>query len=92
MLEVLQHVDVALLDGTFYSRDEMPGRDVVSIGHPLIEESIRRFGEGNGDGGTRIYFTHLNHSNPALDPDGIEAARIRAAGFGIVREGDEFEL
>ena len=38
--EVLAGIDVALLDGTFYSPDELPGRAVSSIGHPLIADSM----------------------------------------------------
>ena len=32
---VLDGVDLLLVDGTFYSGDELPGRDVTQIGHPL---------------------------------------------------------
>ncbi len=92
LLEVLSGVDIALIDGTFYSADELPGRDVSSIGHPLIEETIRRFSGNPRLDAKRIYFTHLNHSNPALDPESAASERIREAGFGIVGEGDEFDL
>src|SRR4029077_10514972 len=32
----LDACDVALIDGTFFSAGELPGRDVSKIGHPLI--------------------------------------------------------
>ena len=35
---VLDRVDVLLVDGTFYSAAELPGRSVSSIGHPLITD------------------------------------------------------
>lgn len=87
----LSEVDVALLDGTFYSPEELPGRSVASIGHPLIESSLERLAPAVA-AGTEIFFTHLNHSNPALGPDDEARRRIEAAGFRVLDEGAEFEL
>lgn len=86
--ELLAGVDVALLDGCFFSLGELPGRDLASIGHPLIELSLDRFAKAT----TRIYFTHLNHSNPALDPAGPERRLIEGRGFRLLEDGDEFDL
>ncbi|HSM37104.1 MAG TPA: MBL fold metallo-hydrolase [Longimicrobiales bacterium] len=83
--EVVSTVDVALLDGSFYSADEVPGRAVEDIPHPLIPDSMARLRDVASR--TRVVFTHLNNSNPALDPDGPEARAVRTAGFGIAREG-----
>ena len=38
--DVLSGCDVALLDGTFMSADELPGRDVRTIRHPLIPATM----------------------------------------------------
>jgi pyrroloquinoline quinone biosynthesis protein B len=90
--EVLAEVDLALVDGTFYSRDELPDREVAEIGHPLIADSLERLGEAVRGGRLRVYFTHLNHSNPALDPDGSERRAIERAGFGVLEDGEEIPL
>ena len=90
--EVLAEVDVALVDGTFYSRDELPDRKVSEIGHPLIADSLERFGEAVRSGRLRVLFTHLNHSNPALDPDGPERRAIERAGFRVLEDGEEIGL
>jgi pyrroloquinoline quinone biosynthesis protein B len=90
--EVLAEVDVALVDGTFYSRDELPDREVSEIGHPLITDSLERFGEAVRGGRLRVLFTHLNHSNPALDPDGPERRAIERAGFRVLEDGEEIPL
>ncbi|MEM7481765.1 MAG: MBL fold metallo-hydrolase [Acidobacteriota bacterium] len=87
--EILDQVDVALLDGTFYSADELPGRTVDSIGHPLIVDSMERFA---GRASPEILFTHLNHSNPALEPESAAARRVAERGFAVAGEGQEFEL
>ena len=88
--DVLAQVDVALLDGSFYSAAELPGRDLNAIGHPLIVDSMQRLASQAVE--TRILFTHLNHSNPALDPDGPQREEIERQGFAVLAEGQRFPL
>ena len=83
--DVVASVDAAFLDGTFYSAGEIPGRATNDIPHPMIPDSMERLRAVRG--GTRVVFTHLNNSNPALDPESGEAAAIRNAGFEVAREG-----
>lgn len=92
LAEVAGEVDVALLDGSFFSLDELPGRDVASIGHPLIRDSMARLGDLATSGRTRVVFIHLNHSNPALVDGSPERVEIETAGFSIAREGNELPL
>lgn len=87
--EALQ-VDFALLDGTFFSPEELPGRDLSRIGHPFIQDSMRILRDLPDQKSTRIYFTHLNHTNPAAFPGNDAADRIRAAGFDVASDGLEF--
>lgn len=89
----LELADVALLDGTFYSRHELPNRSIDEIGHPLVAGSAKRFTDTVTEGqSTRILFTHMNHSNPLLAPQSRELAKLRALGFDIAEEGMEFGL
>ena len=90
--KVVARVDVAILDGSFYSTEELPGRDVATIGHPLITDSMQRLDSLVHTHATRVLFTHLNHSNPALDPLGPERAEIERRGFEVLSEGQEFPL
>jgi pyrroloquinoline quinone biosynthesis protein B len=90
--EVLSGVDVAILDGTFYSAGEVPGRDPSSIPHPLIPATMDLLEPLVREGRLRVYLTHLNHTNPALDPDSSERARIESRGFRVLEEGQQFEL
>ena len=92
LVERLADVDVALLDGSFYSTAELPGRDVSSIGHPRIVDTMDLLAPLVGDGRLRVYFTHLNHSNPALDPASPERADIERRGFGVLADGQEIAL
>ncbi len=88
---VLAEVDVGLLDGTFFSEEELPGRSVESIGHPLISTSLERLAP-LVTGGTRIAFTHFNHSNPILDPTSLAAERVVELGFELLADGEELPL
>jgi pyrroloquinoline quinone biosynthesis protein B len=88
----LEGCEVAVLDGTFYAADELPGRDIATIGHPLMTSTMALLGNEVGDGRLRVLFTHLNHSNRALDPEGDAARSIRARGFGIAAEGERIPL
>jgi len=75
----VEGVDYAFLDGTFLSGDELPGRDMSKVPHPLVTDTMRRL-EGLG---ARVWFLHLNHTNPLLD-----APRpVEARGFHVAREG-----
>jgi pyrroloquinoline quinone biosynthesis protein B len=90
--EALEGVDVALLDATFYSGDELPGRDLSKIGHPLVVDTMDRL-QSQVDAGTlEVWFVHLNHSNPALEPTGDARAEITRRGFGVAYAGLEFKL
>lgn len=74
--DLADRIDFALLDGTFASADEIPGRSVADIPHPLMpatRELLR---------GTRaaLWFIHLNHTNRELDAK------------DVVRDGQRFGM
>ena len=87
-----EKVDVALLDGTFYSPDELPDRDVSKIKHPLITATMDLLEPLVKAGTVRVWFTHLNHSNPAFEKDGAARRAIEGRGFRVVEEGEAFGL
>jgi len=94
LTEVLEKekVDVALLDATFYSPDELPDRDVTKIKHPLMTDTMELLRPLVQAGKLRVYFTHMNHSNPALDAGGSARKAIEAKGFRVAEEGEELGL
>jgi pyrroloquinoline quinone biosynthesis protein B len=71
-------VDLALLDGTFASLEELPGRDIRHVPHPLMSDTRARTAGRRA----RVLFVHLNHTNHALIDGGDDVAR----------EGLRFEL
>ncbi|MBU1050739.1 pyrroloquinoline quinone biosynthesis protein PqqB [Candidatus Bipolaricaulota bacterium] len=87
ILDEIMSADIALLDGTFYSSDELPGRDVSEIPHPCIVDSMKTF-EGYK---TEIHFIHLNHSNPLLSDERL-VRHINSLGFGMTSRGQRHPL
>lgn len=86
---LIVRVDFALLDGCFFSADEIPGRTIENIPHPLISDSIVKFSESlDVVQRDKIYFTHLNHSNPCTHDD----SAVRAASMHVLQEGQIFSL
>ncbi|MFZ8999626.1 MAG: MBL fold metallo-hydrolase [Ilumatobacteraceae bacterium] len=91
LVEVLETVDVAYLDGTFFDDDELD-RDMSVIPHPRIIETVRRVDDTAPHLAGRVRFVHLNHTNPALDPGTPERAIIEAAGMAVAVEGERFDI
>jgi pyrroloquinoline quinone biosynthesis protein B len=85
-------VDVAYLDATFFADGELPGRDMSGFPHPFIAHSMERFGALPEAERGKIRFIHLNHSNPAADPDAAVRAEIEAGGFFVAAEGERVTL
>ena len=90
--ERLGGIDVALLDGSFFSTAELPGRSVEEIGHPLISDSMDLLEAMVASGEVEVIFTHLNHSNPALDPASSESSEIVRRGFSVLADGQRIAL
>lgn len=90
--EAVASVDVALLDASFWSLDEVPGRSVEDIPHPLVTETMSLLGGVVEAGDARVILTHLNNTNPLLDPKGPQAAEVVRRGFEIAREGMRIPL
>ena len=91
IFEVIQHIDIALLDGTFYSQDELPNRDMGEIPHPFIVESMETLYNLNSSNRNKVHFIHFNHSNPAIR-NGAASNLIRSNRFDVAREGMIFPL
>ena len=90
--DVIAQVDVAYLDGTFYANGEIPGRDMSGFPHPFISHSMERFSSLPSSERSKIRFIHLNHTNPALNPDGEARKTIEEKGFRVAEELERVEL
>lgn len=90
--DAVASVDVALLDGSFWSLDEVPGRSIEDIPHPLMTQTMDVLQDVVDRRAARVVLTHLNNSNPALDEGGPQQAEVARRGFEIAREGMRFDL
>jgi len=89
---MISQVDYAFLDGTFYHAAEVNNRDIKGIPHPLVIESLEYFRSLSKKDKNKIYFIHLNHTNPLLDPLSAESREVESQGFHIARAGMKFTL
>jgi len=82
--------DVLLFDGTFYREDELVRAGLgtaraADMAHVPIEQSL-------GIAAPRRIYTHINNSNPILDPESEERRSVIRAGWEIAFDGMEIEL
>jgi pyrroloquinoline quinone biosynthesis protein B len=90
--EFVEGAGYVLLDGTFYSANEMAAttgdhRDQRGMGHLPIVESLPMLRPG-----TRWVYTHLNNTNPLLDRQSPEWDAVLSAGADVVVDGTEIDL
>lgn len=85
-------VDYALIDATFFDGAEINHRDIKEIPHPFVVESMQRFTKLSAADKKKIYFIHLNHTNPLLAPESEASKKTLSAGFQIARLGNVFKL
>ena len=89
-------VQVAFVDGTFYTADELVAQHLLpkraeSLGHQSVAGEAGTLERLRGIG-TRVIFTHLNNSNPMLEPSSAASQEIREAGAEIAYDGMELLL
>ena len=92
IIELIKNVDYAFLDGTFYDEKEVNNRDISEIPHPFIIESLKLFNPLDESEKNKIYFIHLNHTNPLLNSDSSEYNRVIRKGFNVADPNMEFFL
>lgn len=72
-----------LLDGTFHDAGELPGQ--AAMGHLPIAATIERLR-------TPLAFTHLNNTNPVLDPAAPERIALEERGHTVPADGARWEI
>jgi pyrroloquinoline quinone biosynthesis protein B len=92
----LATADCALLDGTFLHDDEprrtgISSRTATDMGHlPILGPAgtAQRLSES----GTHIYYTHLNNTNPLVDPGAPEHQHLADFGLAVAHDKMVVEL
>jgi pyrroloquinoline quinone biosynthesis protein B len=89
--------DLVLIDGTFWSDDELiqTGRSKKTareIGHLPLSGPAGLLAQYPKNAKGRKVLIHVNNTNPILDEDSSEHRAVLDAGFEIAYDGMEFEL
>lgn len=85
-------VDYAFLDATFYDASEINNRDISEIPHPFVIESMELFKDLSKEEKAKIYFIHLNHTNPLWDAESKAYKLVLESGFRVAEYGQEVKL
>lgn len=88
IVDVVASVDAVFIDATFYDDNELPGRDMTSIPHPRVTDSMKRL----KDHANKVHFIHINHTNPLRDFNSLESKKVRSNGFNVARRGQKICL
>ena len=92
LVELVKTVDYALIDATFYANGELPGRDMSKVPHPFVVESMNALSELPASERNKVWFIHMNHTNPLLSKESEESQAVRLKGFNIASEGVRLDL
>jgi pyrroloquinoline quinone biosynthesis protein B len=85
IIKMIATVDFALIDGTFYDAAEINNRDIATIRHPFIIESMELFKNLSPQEKNKIYFIHFNHTNGVLHVQSKQSKTVLANGFHIAQ-------
>ena len=92
IIDIINKFDVIIIDGTFYSKDEIKHRNIDKIPHPTILETTSIINEQSKEIKNKIFFTHLNHTNKVLDNTSKEFKNIITCGYNILEDKQTFNL
>jgi len=89
--------DLAFFDGSFWSEDELielglGTRTAAMMGHQPVGGPSGSLEALRACPCPRRFYTHVNNTNPILDPSSDEAKQVERAGFEIASDGAVIEL
>lgn len=92
-----ERADAVLLDGTCWADDEMivlglGTRTSRAMGHAPISGPAGSLQALNRLHAKHRYYTHINNSNPILDPASMPSRLLHQAGFDIAHDGLQIVL
>ena len=90
--EMIKSVDYALIDATFYANGEIPGRDMSQIPHPFVIETMQTLQHLPKSDRNKVWFIHMNHTNPLLNSESPESKHVKSEGYNIAKVGVKIEL
>ena len=92
IIDEIKQVDYAIIDATFYDSKEVNYRDISEIPHPFVTESMDLFDSIDIKEKNKIYFIHLNHTNPLINKDSDQYKLVISKGYNVAEEGMKLNL
>ena len=92
IVDVVRKNNLLFLDGTFYDKNEIPNRDISKVPHPYVSESVKIFSKLDHLDKQKIFFTHLNHTNPLLNKQSPQIKKLIDNGYQIAKEKQIFSI
>ncbi|WP_297797974.1 MBL fold metallo-hydrolase [uncultured Eudoraea sp.] len=92
IIDEIKKVDYAFLDAGFFSEKEIDNRDISEIPHPSVLESMELFADLPSEEKNKVWFIHMNHTNPMLNPESEQSKLVLSKGYNIARFKKLFEL
>jgi pyrroloquinoline quinone biosynthesis protein B len=94
---VFAQLDFLLLDGTFWSDDELirlqgSGQSAREMGHIPVGGNSGTLQQLAGLTKPRKMYIHINNTNPMLNEAGTEYRAVRDAGWELAEDGCHFTL
>lgn len=92
IIKIINQVDYAFIDGTFYNGEEINNRNIAEIPHPFIIESMKLFKNLAVFEKSKIHFIHFNHTNKAFLETSDEYKFIISNGFHVAQINQMIKL
>lgn len=89
IVEEVKKADHAFIDATFYEIDELKGRNISEVPHPLVSETIDLFVKEKPDVRAKIVFIHFNHTNKLMRDKSVKE-KVKQQGFRVAEEGAKY--
>jgi len=87
--EQINKVDHAFIDATFYSISELPFRNIKTIPHPLVTETLLDLEPESASLKSKVVFIHFNHTNKIMWDPKIQRV-INTLGYNYAIQGNEY--
>jgi pyrroloquinoline quinone biosynthesis protein B len=84
--DLVREVDVAFLDGCFWSPEAELGSRGGDVPHPPMPATLELLGRYGLN--QRVKFIHMNHTNPGLVEGSAERVELEAAGAAVADDGE----
>jgi pyrroloquinoline quinone biosynthesis protein B len=97
LLERLGATDLLLIDGTFWTDDELvtlgiSDRSARDMDHLPVSGAKGSLARLSALSRPQKVYTHINNTNPMLLEDSPERATVEQAGFGVGSDGMSFTV